>query len=329
MQSTTAVTINIADITIDSGFQMRVALNQDIVNEYAETINSSESDWPFKEPCQVYRVAGELILVDGFHRVAAMKKSDKDQVFVEIHDGSASDALRAAFSANGSHGLRLTNADKRNKVTIALSEPEFAKLSDRKVAELCGVGDQLVSSVRAELRDSCGSAPEDRTGADGVERPASAESAADQRKRIKAAIKEHPEWSNRKIAELIGCSDKTVAGVRKAIAATPDATAPSPVLTTTVHWALANFPQLEAEQYQCLVDDVRRYGQRLPIVVDDAGIILDGRSRLRVCNQLSITPKVEVFKGSDSDKIALIKSLNLYRLQLDLTQYAMFRAAIE
>lgn len=45
-----------------------------------------------------------------------------------------------------------TNADKRKAVTVALGE--FGALSDRQIAELCGVGHQLVATVRNDVDDS-------------------------------------------------------------------------------------------------------------------------------------------------------------------------------
>lgn len=60
--------------------------------------------------------------------------------------GGRIDALKAALSANAAHGIRRGNADKRRAVEIALRE--FPKLSSRMIAELCGVGHQLVGQVR-------------------------------------------------------------------------------------------------------------------------------------------------------------------------------------
>lgn len=61
-------------------------------------------------------------------------------------------------------------ADKRRCVEIALRE--FPKLSSRAIADMCGVGDQLVRSLAetSQLRESRSS--EKLVGKDGKERPA-------------------------------------------------------------------------------------------------------------------------------------------------------------
>lgn len=78
--------------------------------------------------------------------------------------------MKYALSANIQNGQRRTNADKRRCVEVALSE--FPKLSNRKIAELCGVGKSFVSPLRpaqvatkATSKDSEQS--QTRTGIDG------------------------------------------------------------------------------------------------------------------------------------------------------------------
>lgn len=69
--------------------------------------------------------------------------------------GGRIDALKAALSANAAHGIRRGNADKRRAVEIALRE--FPKLSSRMIAELCGVSDKTVGTVR----ETCGNSARD------------------------------------------------------------------------------------------------------------------------------------------------------------------------
>lgn len=55
-------------------------------------------------------------------------------------------------SANKYRGLLpRTNADKRNSVELLLQDPEWQLLSDRAIAEHCGVSAPLVGKIRAEL----------------------------------------------------------------------------------------------------------------------------------------------------------------------------------
>jgi hypothetical protein len=213
--------VSISSLTVSDEFQMRLKLDRSIVSEYAEMVKESDGSWPFADPCSVYRVKDELILVDGFHRVAAIKQAGEDQVSVAITDGSRLDAKKAAFSANQSHGLRLTNADKRHKVTIALKDSVLQKWSDRKLAELCGVSNRFVTDMRGELctvhSSPAKNEPSVKVGADGKSRPASKPDADMQRKKIVAAVVANEEASDRKIAEMVGCDHKTVGKVRREV----------------------------------------------------------------------------------------------------------------
>jgi len=62
-----------------------------------------------------------------------------------------------------------SNADKRKAVEVALRE--WADLSDRQIANLCGVGYTLVASVRKTQVPFSGTSSETRTGADGKSYP--------------------------------------------------------------------------------------------------------------------------------------------------------------
>lgn len=59
---------------------------------------------------------------------------------------SRRDALLYAAGANGAHGLRRTNADKRRAVLLVLAA--CPKWSDRKIGEICGVDHKTVAAAR-------------------------------------------------------------------------------------------------------------------------------------------------------------------------------------
>ncbi len=101
-----------------------------------------------------------------------------------------------------------------------------------------------------------------------------------------------------------------------------------PTIPKEVHPALALFPEMEKHNLDDLESDIKRYGQRLPIVIDGDVLVLDGRARLKACTTLSIVPKIEVFHGEEADKIALIRSLNLCRSTIDPSQQSMFSATL-
>jgi ParB-like chromosome segregation protein Spo0J len=210
--------VGIDSIVVLPEYQMREKLSASTVTEYADLIQANGSKWPFSTPCSIICVKGELILTDGFHRVAAMRKADEDQVCVVITDGTKTDALKAALSANISHGLRRSNADKRRAVVMALADATLQKWSDRKIAELCGVSDPFVGQIRGEVQTVSTSPVVDatkKTGTDGVSQPATKADAEMQRQKIVAAIIANEGDSDRKIAELVGCDHKTVGKVRR------------------------------------------------------------------------------------------------------------------
>lgn len=210
--------VGIDSIVVLPEYQMREKLSASTVSEYTELIQANGSKWPFSSPCSIIRVKGELILTDGFHRVAAMRKAGEDQVSVVVCEGTKTDALKSALSANISHGLRRSNADKRRAVVMALTDSTLQKWSDRKIAELCGVSHEFVGSIRGEVSTvdtSPPSEPSKNTGADGVAQPATKADAEMQRQKIVAAIAANEGDSDRKIAELVGCDHKTVGKVRR------------------------------------------------------------------------------------------------------------------
>ena len=83
------------------------------------------------------------------------------------------------------------------------------------------------------------------------------------------------------------------------------------------------FPMLGDDDLQQLADDIERNGQRFPVIVDEDGLVLDGRNRAAACRMLGIKPRVEVFRGSDAEKLEYVVSLNLSRRHMDTSQRAM------
>jgi ParB-like chromosome segregation protein Spo0J len=163
--------IKLADIQVDAGLQIRAEINNETVAEYAEQMKAGDK-FP---PLSVYQVNGAHLLVDGFHRLDAAKLAGLDEILVEIHSGTRQDALKAALGANVQHGLRRSNADKRRAVIIAIKE--FPDLSDRAIADMCGVGHHLVGEVKNQLGESPSSKP--RLGLDGKRRKPSTQRAGD------------------------------------------------------------------------------------------------------------------------------------------------------
>lgn len=117
------------------------------VREYTEVLD----DLP---PVEVYWDGDVYWLADGHHRYQAHKDAGRQRIKVLIRDGSKRDAIYHATGANLKHGLRRTMADKRRAVWMLLADPEWGKMSDRAIAEHCGVSHPFVAKLRESEADS-------------------------------------------------------------------------------------------------------------------------------------------------------------------------------
>lgn len=86
------------------------------------------------------------------------------------------------------------------------------------------------------------------------------------------------------------------------------------------HPAADLFPLMEGDQLRELIEDIRKHGQRDPIVLYQ-GKILDGRNRLRACRELGIEPKLREWENG-VDPFAWCISENLHRRHLTPAQCA-------
>lgn len=84
------------------------------------------------------------------------------------------------------------------------------------------------------------------------------------------------------------------------------------------HPAAEIFPLMSGADFDALVADIRENGQRELIVLHD-GQVLDGRNRLRACQQLGIEPRTRKWDGKGSPE-AYVISANLHRRHLNESQ---------
>lgn len=140
--------VKIADIAIDGGTQQREKINEDIVVEYAESLKCGA-----KFPAVTLFFDGvQYYLADGFHRYWAHKAVDGMlDILADVHDGLKRDAVLFSASANGTHGIRLSNSDKRRSVLVLLNDKEWREWSDNKIAKHCHVTHPFVGKIRKEL----------------------------------------------------------------------------------------------------------------------------------------------------------------------------------
>lgn len=81
----------------------------------------------------------------------------------------------------------------------------------------------------------------------------------------------------------------------------------------------------DAEKLQALVDDIKKVGQRNPIVMFE-GKVLDGRRRERACFRAGRKPKYKDFKGTHAEALALSWSLNFPQRHLGEGERALCAA---
>lgn len=158
--------IRIDEIELE-GCQSRAGTCEATVAEYAE-LWVAGAEFP---PVVLFSDGSKYYCGDGHHRILGADKALIETIEAHVSKGGKSDALWYSTSANAIHGKRRTNADKRNAVKIALKlKPD---MSDRAVADHCGVGHPLVAEVRRQVEESSTSKPTaKRAGRDGKSYPA-------------------------------------------------------------------------------------------------------------------------------------------------------------
>ena len=68
-------------------------------------------------------------------------------------------------------------------------------------------------------------------------------------------------------------------------------------MTYDIHPLCQMLPELDEHKYRALKASMSQVGQIDPIILTTDGLVLDGRHRLRVCEENGIEPKVETWEG--------------------------------
>ena len=81
-------------------------------------------------------------------------------------------------------------------------------------------------------------------------------------------------------------------------------------------------PELTAEEYAELKADIALRGVMVPIEYDEAGNVLDGYHRLRICGELGIKDYPRVIRSgmSEAEKLTHARKLNMARRHLTQEQ---------
>lgn len=160
---------------VTEGLQTRDGLAKAVVKDYAETLKAGKSLPPVTVVC-VNRPDADgsarplYYLVDGYHRKDAAILAGRTTIDAEITEGTFTDAVRLAIKANAAHGLRRTNADKRNALKLALEHGQElfgCNPSNPMLADACGMSERTVIRLRKGLPGGDNVTPCARIGKDG------------------------------------------------------------------------------------------------------------------------------------------------------------------
>lgn len=120
---TTPALVTLAQLTVSPEVQVRQRLDPITITRYANAIRSGQE----LPPIQVALVQGVLILVDGFHRVAAHESLGATEVQAEVTEASFEDALWMAAKANLQHGLPLKPSEVRQVFRVFIRTKQHHK----------------------------------------------------------------------------------------------------------------------------------------------------------------------------------------------------------
>lgn len=148
-------------------------------------------------------------VIDGMHRLMAASLQGRETIDAVFFDGSEADMFLRAVQENVTHGLPLSQADRRAAAErIIASHPN---MSDRAIGQVAGLAAKTVATIRKRSTDD---APQSsgRVGIDGKVRPLDF---VEGRKRAAKLLMQQPDASLRDVARGAGVSPATALDVRK------------------------------------------------------------------------------------------------------------------
>lgn len=102
-------TIALSHLIRDQKFQVRRKLDQPTVNRYVDVLKAGGS----MPPIQVVFINDAPVLIDGWHRVAAMDQLGRPEVEAVVLEATEKEAYWLAAKANMEHGLPLKSGEQR------------------------------------------------------------------------------------------------------------------------------------------------------------------------------------------------------------------------
>jgi transposase len=209
--------IDLDAIRTDGGTQVRERLNEEWISElmslYEEGGGQAGHDIP--PILVVIDPEGNHWLVDGFHRLEAMRRLGQGSACVDVRQGPTStlDFAKMLAAQANKHGLQRTPGDKRRAIEMVLSTAEGKAWKQEQIAKHCGVSASYVREVLGKSTDRGSPHPSTHAG---------------KRAAVAEAVKADPKASDREIAKRAGVDHKTVAKLRAEVP--PRAPGPAPIL---------------------------------------------------------------------------------------------------
>jgi ParB-like chromosome segregation protein Spo0J len=148
-------------------------------------------------------------VIDGMHRLMAASLQGRETIDVIFFDGSEADIFLRAVEENVTHGLPLSQADRRAAAERIITS--HSHMSDRAIGHSAGLAAKTVAAIRKRSSEGVPQSNA-RIGRDGRVRPLDNGIG---RRRAAELLADQPNASLRDVARAAGISPATVLDVRK------------------------------------------------------------------------------------------------------------------
>jgi len=140
--------MKLSEIKIEPELMMRVGINQEIVDDYAQALLDGDK-FP---PIILFHDGDDYHLADGWKRYYAHKKAGLEIIDTDVRMGTYEDAFDYALvQANHANGERYSIEDKRHALNLALEKQRYVEKSDRDLAKMLRVSHPFVAKVRKAI----------------------------------------------------------------------------------------------------------------------------------------------------------------------------------
>jgi hypothetical protein len=140
--------IAVAQLVRDEAIQPRLDTDSATVLKYRELMREGAS-FP---PIEVVRTPdGELLLVDGWHRIEAAEREGFTKLYAHVWSGDRNDAIEFAARCNARHGKPRSEDDLKKVVEMLRGLPNWRRASNVEIAKHVGVSEATVRRVQSIL----------------------------------------------------------------------------------------------------------------------------------------------------------------------------------